>query len=161
MTIEPVTQPVPDEPETMQLHILQDENRLLLEQLKVVQEELERMHYQPRAIAANVVPTVIQIAPVDERLVQIEAENIRYQTMLEAQGELNELQARYALPSRLGDILIEGTRSAGAFFSVPGRLHRAWRQNRHGTPSAALGVNLLIRSFRLTKKAGKAKCRSC
>lgn len=141
MTIEPVTQPVPsgNGPEAMQLQILQDENRLLFEQLKVVQEELERAHYQPQAIAASVVPTVIQIAPVDERLIQIDAENMRYQAMLEVQRELNELQARYALSSRLGDILIEGTRSAGAFFSVPGRLHRVWKQNRHSSPSAALG----------------------
>lgn len=141
MTIEPVTQPVLGgcEPETMQLQVLQDENRLLFEQLRVVQEELERFHYQPQAIADSVVPTVIQIAPVDERLIQIEAENIRYAAMLEVQGELNELQARYALSSRLGNILIEGTRSAGAFFSVPRRLHRVWKQNRHSSPPAALG----------------------
>ncbi|MGE8548997.1 MAG: hypothetical protein ACN6OC_16280 [Alcaligenes sp.] len=123
---------------------LQEENRLLFDQLQVVQEELERRYYQaqaqPGAASAVAAPaTVIHIAPVDERLIEVQAENLRCQALVKAQGEIHALQARHALANQLGDILIEGSRSTGAMLSVPARLHRAWRQNRRETPPASLG----------------------
>ena len=140
---------------------LQEENRLLFDQLQVVQEELERRYYQaqaqPGAASAVAAPaTVIHIAPVDERLIEVQAENLRCQALVKAQGEIHALQARHALANQLGDILIEGSRSTGAMLSVPARLHRAWRQNRRETPPASLGGKTFDKVLAAYQDGGEA-----
>lgn len=119
------------------LQALQDENRALFEQLHIVQSELERLYYQNQA---QVPPsTIIYIAPVDKSLIDAQAETLRHQTLLKAQGELHALRTRYALASQLGEILIHGTRSVRAMLSLPSSLLRAWKQNRHEVPPKSLG----------------------
>lgn len=116
---------------------LQDESRLLFDQLHIVQSELERLYYQNQA---QIPPsTIIYIAPVDKSLIDVRAENLRQQALLKAQGELHALQARYALSSQLGEILIHGTRSVRSMLSLPRSLLRAWQQNRHEAPPKSLG----------------------
>lgn len=159
MTIEPVTQSVfgGDTPDVIHLQGVQDENQLLLEQLKLVQEELERLHYQPAVVPEGLPSTVIQIAPVDERLIQVQAENIRYQALLEVQTELCDLQSRYALANQLGDMLIQGTRSAGALLSLPRRLHQTWRKHRRTTPPAILGGKSFDKFIQVYQQGGLEK----
>ncbi len=125
--------------DALSLQSVKDENHLLLEQLKLVQEELERLHYQPAILPENVPSTVIRVAPVDERLIRAEAQNLRYQALLEVKIELHDLQASHGLANRLGAVLVQGTRSPGALFAVPRRLLQTWRQNRHTFPPAKLG----------------------
>lgn len=144
---------------------LQEENRLLFDQLQVVQEELERRYYQAQAqpnVASTVAApaTVIHIAPVDERLIEVQAENLRCQAVVKAQGEIHALQARHALANQLGDILIEGSRSTGAMLSVPARLHRAWRQNRRETPPASLGGKTFDKVLSAYQDGGEAAVES-
>ena len=144
---------------------LQEENRLLFDQLQVVQEELERRYYQaqaqPGAASAVAAPaTVIHIAPIDDRLIEVQAENLRCQALVKAQGEIHALQARHALANQLGDILIEGSRSTGAMLSVPARLHRAWRQNRRENPPASLGGKTFDKVLAAYQDGGEAAVES-
>ena len=146
MTVSTATQPSPltDKQKNMSSRNLQEENRLLFDQLQLVQEELERRHEQTCTQSAVVAEqaisaTVIQFAPVDERLIDVCAENLRQQALLDAQSYVHTLQASYALAGQLGAILIDGSRSAGAMLSVPKRIHKAWRQNRQESVPASLG----------------------
>ncbi|HGN1556184.1 TPA: hypothetical protein ACKRMY_006366 [Pseudomonas aeruginosa] len=148
-----------------QLQELQDENCLLFDQLQVVQEELERRHSQAKvasdvALAVAVPATVINITPVDERLIEVQAENLRWQAIVKAQDDIHTLQTRYALANQLGDILIEGSRSTGSMLSVPARLHRAWRQNRREDPPASLGGKTFSKVLSVYQDGGEAAVES-
>lgn len=116
---------------------LQDENQLLLSQLHIVQAELERSYYQEQAQA--VPSTIIHIAPIHRSLVEKQAEILRCEALIKAQSEVHALQTHYALASQLGEILIQGTHSVGSMLSLPNRLLKAWKQNRHEAPPKALG----------------------
>lgn len=118
---------------------LENENRLLFDQLQVVQEELGRLSDSPRVVGGGLTQTVIHIAPVDVRFVEAKAESARLEFMLKVQTQLHEIKTQYALAGQLGDILIEGVQSTGSLLSVPGRLRQAWRQNRHMQSPAVLG----------------------
>ncbi|WP_368928943.1 hypothetical protein [Alcaligenes faecalis] len=115
------------------------ENRLLLDQLQLVQEELGRLHDSPHSIGGGKTQTVVHVAPVDTRFVKVEAERLRLECLLGVQTRLHELKTQYALSGQLGEILIEGVRSTGALLTVPGRLRQVWRQNRRTQPPAMLG----------------------
>lgn len=143
------------EPDSMHLRMLQDENRLLFEQLRLVQEELERLHWLPGNKAESLQNTLIQIAPVDERFLRIAAENLRCQMLLQTQRELHELQTSWALAGQLGEILIDGTRSSGSLLSVPNRLHKAWRQSRRTTPPAEWGGKSFDKIIRTYNEEGE------
>ncbi|MGO3130536.1 MAG: hypothetical protein ACTIJQ_02010 [Alcaligenes sp.] len=119
------------------MQALQDENQLLLDQLHIVQTELERLHYREQAHALP--STIIHIASVDNLLVEKQAEILRYEALVKAQGEVHVLQTQFALASQLGEILIQGTHSVGAMLSLPNRLLKVWKQNRREVPPKELG----------------------
>lgn len=147
-------------PDSMHLRMLQDDNRLLFEQLQMVQEELERLHGLPGSSAKRIQSTTIHVAPVDERFVQIAADNLRCQLLLETQRELHELQTRWALAGQLGEILIEGTRSSGSLLSVPNRLHKTWRQSRRIAPPADWGGKSFDKIIRTYNEGGEDQVRA-
>ena len=118
---------------------LEDENRLLFDQLQVVQEELGRLSDNPQRIGGGLAPTVIQVAPVDVRLVEAQAEQIRLEYVFKVQTQLYDIKTQYALASQLGGILIEGVKSTSSLLAVPGRLRQAWRQSRRTQAPALLG----------------------
>ncbi|MDT0217835.1 MULTISPECIES: coiled-coil domain-containing protein [Alcaligenes] len=115
------------------------ENRLLLDQLQLVQEELGRLHDSPHSIGGGKTQTIIHVAPADIRFVKAETERLRLESLLGVQARLHELKTQYALSGQLGEILIDGMRSTGALLTVPKRLRQAWRQNRRSQPPAVLG----------------------
>lgn len=124
------------------IRVLQEENCLLFDQLSAVQQELEQRYHEAPSVpasASTASTTVIQITPVDSRLVEVEAENLHYQALVKAQFDVHDLQARSALSSQLGDILINASSSAAAMLAVPAQLHRAWRRNRAEHPPSSLG----------------------
>ncbi|MFA1604566.1 hypothetical protein ACDW82_13035 [Alcaligenes faecalis] len=127
-----------------QVQTLLHENQQLFDQLEVVQQALELQHdkdqYQTIDRSTSALqPIVVQMAPVDHRVLEVQAENIRFQALVAAQSQIHELQRQFALAGQLGSMLIEGSRSARAAVSVPGRLYRTWRQNRREIPPASLG----------------------
>lgn len=122
------------------LQSLEKENRILFDQLQIVQEELERIHYHHQSTEDGAVETtVVSVSPVDPKYLEALAEKLRLEMLLKVQGELSELQTRYALSSQLGEVLIEGTRSIGALLAVPSQLRKTWRKNRRRLPSEILG----------------------
>lgn len=138
MAVSPVQVDQPgDVPADGYVQVLQDENQLLLSQLHIVQAELERLYYQEQV--QTVPSTIIHIAPVHNVLVEKQAEILRCEALIKAQGEVHVLQTHYALASQLGEILIQGTHSVGSMLSLPTRLLKVWKQNRHETPPKVLG----------------------
>lgn len=125
--------------ESKQMQHIQKENCLLLDQLQVVQEELCRLYESPQGVGSGLTPTVINVAPVDLRLLESQAETARLECMLKVQAQLHDVKTQHALAAQLGDILIEGVQSTGSLISVPGRLRQAWRQSRRTQPPAVLG----------------------
>lgn len=121
------------------LQSLEKENRILFDQLQVVQEELEHIHHQSTGVGSAGEAIVVSVSPVDPKFLETLAEKLRLEVLLKVQGELSELQTRYALSSQLGEVLIEGTRSIGALLSVPGQLRRTWRKNQRRLPPEVLG----------------------
>lgn len=125
--------------ESKQMQYIEKENCLLLDQLQVVQEELCRLYESPQGVGSGLTPTVINVAPVDLRLIESQAETTRLECMLKVQTQLHDLKTQHALAAQLGDILIEGVQSTGSLISVPRRLRQAWRQSRRTQPPAVLG----------------------
>ncbi|UPL21789.1 hypothetical protein [Alcaligenes faecalis] len=125
--------------ESKQMQHIKKENCLLLDQLQVVQEELCRLYESPQGVGRGLTQIVINVAPVDLRLVESQAEAARLGCMLKMQTQLHDLKTQHALAAQLGDILIEGVQSTGSLISVPGRLRQAWRQSRRTQPPAVLG----------------------
>lgn len=167
MTVSTAAQPdlLTNKQKNMSSRNLQEENRLLFDQLQLVQEELERRHYQTSTLSAvaaeqTISTTVIQLAPVDERLIDAYAENLRCQALLAAQSDVYALQSTYALAGQLGAILIDGSRSAGAMLSVPKRLHKAWRQNRQEVVPASLGGKTFDKVIAAFKEGGESAVES-
>lgn len=128
-----------DESVSKHTQCLEYENRLLFDQLQVVQEELGRLYDNPQRVGGGLAPTVIQVVPVSVRFVEAQAEQIRLEYVLKVQAQLYEVKTQYALASQLGDILIEGVKSTGSLLAVPGRLRQAWRQSRRTQAPALLG----------------------
>ena len=125
--------------ESKQMQHIEKENCLLLDQLQVVQEELCRLYESSQGVGRGLTQTVINVAPVDLRLIESQAEAARLECMLKVQTQLHDLKTQHALAAQLGDILIEGVQSTGSLISVPGRLRQAWRQSRRMQPPAVLG----------------------
>lgn len=132
---------------------LQDENQLLLSQLHIVQAELERSYYQGQAQA--VPSTIIHIAPIHNSLVEKQAEILRCEALVKAQSEVHILQTHFALASQLGEILIQGTHSVGSMLSLPTRLLRVWKQNRHEAPPKVLGGKQFGKVLEAFKQGGE------
>lgn len=117
---------------------LEEENRLLFDQLTVVQEELERLHYTGATRAAQASGR-IEPQRVGDGFVELHAEYLRCQALLTTQQEVHRLEQQHSLVAKLGTILIQATTSPSAMLKVPVKLLNAWRENRQQTPPAALG----------------------
>lgn len=158
MTIQCELEPDVNEVELMRR--LEEENRILFDQLHVVQEQLEYLHSQEKneCTAAGVPP--IEKPLVDINYQAVKAENLRLEVMLRVKDELYALKTRFALASQLGEILIEGTRSTGAMLSMPGRLRTAWRKNRRTLPSPALGGKSFDKLILAYRQGGEKKVQS-
>ena len=120
---------------------LSEENELLFEQLHVVQEELEKYYLklkeceQRKGAAAVAAPS----ASFDPRLPETLAENQKLRALVAQQTLALRVETQNSLPSRLGDMLIKGVSSTGAFFALPGRLRKMWKALERTTPPAELG----------------------
>ena len=110
---------------------LQEENKMLLDQLHVVQEELERLH--------SVATPQKGIQWVDDQLPDCLAENRYLHAVVETQKEIHRLETTNALAGQIGEILIRGTASTGALAGVPNKLWKVWRQANQQTPPDVLG----------------------
>ncbi len=135
------------------MQALQDEHQLLFRQLHLVQAELERSYYQGQAQA--VPSTIIHIAPVHNSLVEKQAEILRCEALIKAQSEVHILQTHFALASQLGEILIQGTHSVGSMLSLPTRLLKVWKQNRHEVPPKVLGGKQFGKVLEAFKQGGE------
>jgi len=118
---------------------LQEENRLLFNQLHVVQEELERLHEGGAGPGGQALAGRLTIDWVDDGLPELMAENLRYRSLLETQQEVHRIEAQHTLAGKLGEILIAGTTSTAALLAVPGKLHKVWQAAKEQTPPDELG----------------------
>ncbi|WP_369325951.1 hypothetical protein AB6N01_12035 [Alcaligenes nematophilus] len=137
------------------LQSLEKENRILFDQLQTVQEELERLHHYQSTEVGAVATTVVTVSPVDPKYLETLAEKLRLEMLLKVQGELSELQARYALSSQLGEVLIEGTRSLGALLAMPGQLRKAWRKNQRRLPPELFGGKSFDKVLQVYQEGGE------
>lgn len=129
------------------------ENKLLFDQLHVVQAELERRYSEGQtSIEPGSQPIVIKVTPVDSHLIEVQAENLRYQALINAQ---RDIRCGYVLATQLGRVLINGTRSAGAFFSLPIRLYNVWREHRPQRPFSSLGGKNFDKVISAYKQGGE------
>nr|WP_321272628.1 hypothetical protein [Alcaligenes faecalis] len=135
--------------------LLEKENRILFDQLQVVQEKLESLHNHQQTEIGSGIYTVVQVSPVDGRYLEGLAENIRLEVVLRVKGELDDLQTRYALANQLGEVLLEGAQSTGALLSVPGRLRQVWRKSRRTLPPASLGGKSYDKVIHAYRQGGK------
>lgn len=116
---------------------LTEENELLFEQLHIVQEELEKYYYklkdckQGKGGDGSVV-----ISPKAKEAI---TENIKLRALVAQQQIALQVERTNSLAARLGEMLIKGVSSAGAFIALPVRLHRMWKALEQSEPPAALG----------------------
>ena len=122
---------------------LEEENELLLTQLHLVQEELERYYLKCKELEQGSVSSAPHVntaltAWVDDELPQALAETMRQKKLSEIQRELQQIEASNALPARLGNLLIQSA-DAGALASLPGKLLKIWRQSKQQAPDVLGG----------------------
>lgn len=121
---------------------LTEENELLFEQLHVVQEELEKYYHklkeckQRKGSNADAGGTVVVIPPqAGEAL----AENLKLRALVAQQQAALQVESTNSLAARLGEMLIHGVSSAGAFIALPLKLRQMWKALDQTVPPAALG----------------------
>ena len=121
---------------------LTEENELLFEQLHVVQEELEKYYHklqdckQRKGSGADAGGTVVVIPPqAGEAL----AENLKLRALVAQQQAALQVESTNSLAARLGEMLIHGVSSAGAFIALPLKLRQMWKALDQTVPPAALG----------------------
>ena len=119
---------------------LAEENELLLGQLHVVQEALEKYSHQIEGDAQNKDfagdGTVSVVSPwVFKALV----ENQKLRALVEQQKIALRVEVENSLPSRLGDMLIKGVNSTGNFLSLPGKVFKMRKAMGRTVPPAELG----------------------
>ncbi len=123
---------------------LEEENELLLSQLHLVQEELEKYYLRNKELekgkSAGLQDNFTGVKGwVDDELPDALAENSRLQTLIEVQQKVHQLETQNALNARLGNILIESVDSSGSLLSVPGKLRKIWKEKNRQTPPESLG----------------------
>lgn len=122
---------------------LTEENELLFEQLHVVQEELEKYYHKLKECeqrkGAAVASSPLSLASLDPRLSETLAENQKLRTLVAQQKLALRVETQNSLPSRLGDMLIKGVSSTGAFLALPGKLRKMWKALEQTTPPSELG----------------------
>jgi chaperonin cofactor prefoldin len=133
---------VPDnESVDARLAALEDENALLLDQLHVVQEELERSFLGRQAdgsvSSSNGGTVILRLA--DDEFVESIAGHIRLQALLDVRQEIHALESENTLQSRLGNLLIQSVHSASSLAMLPYRLQHIWRQWSRKEPPSKLG----------------------
>lgn len=121
---------------------LAEENELLFEQLHVVQEELEKYYHklkdceQRKGSSTDAGGTVVVIPPqAGEAL----AENLKLRALVMQQQAALQVESTNSLAARLGEMLIHGVSSAGAFIALPLKLRQMWKALDQTVPPAALG----------------------
>ena len=123
---------------------LEEENELLLAQLHLVQEELEKYYLRNKELEKGQSAelqdnfTVIK-GWVDDELINTLAENQRLQALVEVQQKIHQIETQNALNARLGNILIESVDSSGSLLSVPSKLRKIWKEENRQTPPELLG----------------------
>lgn len=123
---------------------LQEENELLLSQLHLVQEELEKYYLRNKALENGQAGKLQNTTPsaqgwVDDELPDALAENRRLQMLIEVQQKIHQLETHNTLNVRLGNMLIESAASSGSLLSVPGKLRKIWQEENQQTPPKSLG----------------------
>lgn len=123
---------------------LEEENELLLSQLHLVQEELEKYYLRNKELESRQSSKLQDTTPsakgwVDDELPDALAENRRLQTLVEVQQKIHQLETHNALNVRLGNILIESAASSGSLLSVPGKLRKIWKEENQQIPPESLG----------------------
>lgn len=121
---------------------LTEENELLFEQLHVVQEELGKYYHklkeceQRKGSGASDDGSVAVIPPqAGEAL----AENLKLRALVAQQQAALQVESTNSLAARLGEMLIHGVSSAGAFIALPLKLRQMWKALDQTVPPAALG----------------------
>lgn len=119
------------------------ENGRLFEQLHVVQEELEKYYHKLKEYEQHKDTTVassyLSLASFDPQLSEALAENQKLRALVAQQKIALLVETKNSLPSRLGDLLIKGVSSTGAFIALPGKLRKMWKAFEQTTPPAELG----------------------
>ncbi|ATD80931.1 hypothetical protein SAMN02910291_02259 [Desulfovibrio desulfuricans] len=117
---------------------LTEENELLFEQLHVVQEELEKYYHKLKECEQQR-GSATSYALCNSRLPEVLAENQKLRVLADWQQRVLHVETQNSLPSRLGDILIKGVSSTGAFLALPGKLRKMWKALDQTTPPSELG----------------------
>lgn len=123
---------------------LEEENELLLSQLHLVQEELEKYYLRNKELeqgkSTGLQDNVTGIKGwVDDELINTLAENQRLKVLVEVQQKIHQIETHNALNARLGNILIESVDSSGSLLSVPGKLRKIWKEENRQIPPESLG----------------------
>jgi hypothetical protein len=118
----------------------EEENELLLTQLHLVQEELERNFLENKELEKSGRAVPIQMSPwIDEELPNALAEVQRLQTLVQVLSNVHRLESQNALSSRLGSLLIQSVETPAGLLAAPAKLIKMWRESTQDQPPKELG----------------------
>lgn len=117
---------------------LMDENKLLFDQLHIVQEELE-FCASKYAESGIIKEKSGSYKILNDDFFKIFADNIRLQVLIDTQREIHAWMSKNALSVRLGNLLIQGVDSAKPFLMLPVLLCKIWRESRRKDLPAEFG----------------------
>ena len=127
---------------------LEEENELLLLQLHQVQEELEVYFLKCKELEGGVTNNVSQntysqngspIQWVDDELPEALAELDRLTTLVAVQAEIKAIESSHSLNVRLGNLLLESSKSIGGIVKLPFSLIGFWKNESKKIPPVKLG----------------------
>lgn len=120
-----------------------NENKLLLEQLHIVQEKLEKIDKIDKNFEdnKNYLYSKENNVKISEQINDILSENIKLNAIVIQMKFALEVEKTNSLTSRLGNILIVGVSSIGKLIKLPYNLCKTWNILNKKNPPKSLGNN--------------------
>src|SRR5699024_6498161 len=124
---------------------LEEENRLMLDQLHRVQEELEQYYLRNKELEEQLSRKGVASFETggsvgwDDEALKLMAEKVRLEEMLSVQKELQYLEREQSPQGRIGNIFVEGARNGESILTIFKKLRVLRKQWRQKTPPVQWG----------------------
>lgn len=121
-----------------QINELKEENKLLFEQLSLVQEELEKC-YNILKNSNNNIANINNVVIIPSVARNALIENIKLHALVKIQKAALQVEHTNSLAVRLGEMLIKGVASTGKLIVLPVKLCKMWKALNQTIPPQDLG----------------------
>jgi hypothetical protein len=127
------------DPMSDQIKELEEDNELLVLQLRQAQEELQKYYRKYTELEKTQLTSGGAPIAEDESVVEMLSEIERLRVLSETQEWVNRSESDNALHARLGRMIVDSASSAAGIMSVPSKLIKFWRSATNTSIPSQLG----------------------